>query len=54
MAAEFAIVHPSPDDRRASYEKALAKLQADEVVRRIWRRDHTVWSDSPDEIANRL
>ncbi|MBD3367522.1 MAG: hypothetical protein GF405_05025, partial [Candidatus Eisenbacteria bacterium] len=47
-------VHPSPDDRRASYEKALAKLQADEVVRRIWRRDHTVWSDSPDEIANRL
>jgi transaldolase/glucose-6-phosphate isomerase len=29
-------------------------LGREEVVRRIWSADHTVWSDRPDEIANRL
>jgi glucose-6-phosphate isomerase len=36
------------------FDKVLARLEEDEVIARIWRRDHTVWSDSPDEIANRL
>jgi transaldolase / glucose-6-phosphate isomerase len=28
--------------------------EAEKVVRRIWRKDHTLWGRSPDEISNRL
>jgi glucose-6-phosphate isomerase/transaldolase/glucose-6-phosphate isomerase len=34
--------------------EAVAKLEADDVVSRIWAGDHTVWRDDPDEIENRL
>ena len=29
-------------------------LQEGSIVRRIWRRDHTVWKDDPTEIVDRL
>ena len=32
----------------------LEKLDDDHVVRRIWDRDHTVWSEDPTEITDRL
>ncbi|MFU8891211.1 MAG: glucose-6-phosphate isomerase [Anaerosomatales bacterium] len=32
----------------------LARIGAESVIERIWQRDHTVWSDSPQEIENRL
>jgi glucose-6-phosphate isomerase len=32
----------------------LSKLDALDIVRRIWRRDHTVWKPDPSEITNRL
>ena len=32
----------------------LARLQAEDVVARIWRRDHTVWKPAPTEIEDRL
>lgn len=32
----------------------LEKLKADNLVERIWKHDHTVWKDSPDEIRDRL
>ena len=32
----------------------LAKLDAEDVVARIWDRDHTVWKSDPTEIENRL
>jgi glucose-6-phosphate isomerase len=35
-------------------EATLANLQKQEVVARIWRKDHTVWKPVPEEIANRL
>jgi len=35
-------------------EAALANLQKQEVVARIWRKDYTVWKPDPEEIANRL
>ncbi len=35
-------------------EKALAEVEAERVVPRIWERDHTVWKSDPGEIANRL
>jgi transaldolase/glucose-6-phosphate isomerase len=32
----------------------LARFDQDDTVRRIWRRDHTVWRPDPTEITNRL
>lgn len=32
----------------------LSKLDALDIVGRIWRRDYTVWKPDPSEIANRL
>ncbi len=39
---------------REPVAKRLAALRDDEVPRRIWAFDHTVWKPEPDEIANRL
>lgn len=33
---------------------AVNKLAEEKIVSRIWQKDHTVWSDSPNEITNRL
>ena len=41
-------------DQRAEIEAALAKMEADKVVERIWARDHTIWKPEPTEIVNRL
>ncbi len=35
-------------------DATLEDLERRDVVGRIWRRDHTVWKPSPEEIANRL
>ncbi len=35
-------------------EAALADIHRQDVVRRIWRQDHTVWKPDPAEITNRL
>ena len=35
-------------------EARLAKLDADDVVSRVWRKDYTVWKPEPTEIEDRL
>ncbi len=35
-------------------QKALADLEKERVVKRIWEHDHTVWKPEPTEITNRL
>ena len=35
-------------------EHALDELAERKAVRRVWERDHTLWSDDPTEIADRL
>lgn len=35
-------------------ENALAELRNEQVMPRIWARDHTVWKPEPAEITNRL
>jgi Phosphoglucose isomerase len=42
-----------PDLQRAISARA-EQLDAEEVVRRIWGKDHTVWRDDPTEITDRL
>ncbi|MCY3603603.1 MAG: bifunctional transaldolase/phosoglucose isomerase [Chloroflexi bacterium] len=41
-------------DLTPAVEERLAALRRDEVVRRIWMRDHTVWKPDPAEISDRL
>ena len=41
-------------DLAPAVEDRLAALRRDEVVRRIWMRDHTVWKPDPAEISDRL
>ncbi len=32
----------------------IAKMRKDNIIRRIWNKDHTVWKPEPSEISNRL
>ena len=41
-------------DLAAPVEERLAALRRDEVVRRLWTRDYTVWKRDPAEISDRL
>ncbi len=38
----------------AAVDAALTTLAAQEIVERIWDRDHTVWREDPEEIVDRL
>ena len=35
-------------------ESALAGIEKDNVIERMWRKDHTVWKPDPTEITDRL
>lgn len=37
-----------------SVEEAIKKACEEKVVARVWNKDHTLWSENPDEITNRL
>jgi glucose-6-phosphate isomerase len=39
---------------REAVEAALADLEMNRIVARIWSHDFTLWKSSPDEITNRL
>ncbi len=41
-------------DLAGAVAERLAALRRDEVVRRLWMRDHTVWKPEPAEISDRL
>ncbi len=30
------------------------RLKLEQIIERIWKHDHTVWNENPDEISNRL
>lgn len=35
-------------------EQSIRVLKSNRIIERIWLKDYTVWSNSPDEITNRL
>ncbi len=35
-------------------EHGLEVIQEQDILKRLWKHDHTVWKSKPDEIANRL
>jgi glucose-6-phosphate isomerase len=37
-----------------SVDEAISRMSRDNVVKRIWDHDHTVWKPEPTEITNRL
>lgn len=39
---------------QANLEAGLGELEDQEIMRRIWEQDHTVWKPDPTEISNRL
>jgi len=39
---------------QADVDAALAEVEREQIVARIWKRDHTVWKPQPTEITNRL
>jgi glucose-6-phosphate isomerase len=41
-------------DYQAAVDAAMAEMEADDIIARIWKRDHTVWKPQPTEITNRL
>ena len=43
-----------PGELRPAFDAALAGLDGDAVVRRLWARDWTVWKPEDMEISNRL
>ncbi len=49
-------VHPgvSIGTSISDIEAALVGLDRDDIVGRMWHKDHTVWRPEPAEIANRL
>jgi glucose-6-phosphate isomerase len=50
--SEFSVVNPA--GLEPGLGQALALLEKDAVVRRIWQRDPTVWKPQDVEISNRL
>lgn len=49
---DYLSVHLGP--YHAPVLAALARLEAQRIIPRIWDRDHTVWKPEPAEITNRL
>lgn len=54
-------VYSNPEDitahlgeAEAEVASALDRMEEEEVLSRIWRKDHTVWNPEPKEISNRL
>lgn len=56
MSAEFKVpgIQLNLGNYTGAFKTALDKAKAERIVERIWQRDYTVWSEEPDEIANRL
>ena len=46
--------HSLPSGLAASFEEIGKKLGEQNILRRIWDHDHTVWNPKPTEITNRL
>ena len=54
MPAVLALETSLDHDLTRAVDARLARMDADQVIPRIWRGDHTVWSPDPTEIADRL
>lgn len=44
----------STGDSSKSIDELVKKINQEDIINRIWKKDHTVWSDNPAELSNRL
>ncbi|MEL6823737.1 MAG: transaldolase family protein, partial [Calditrichota bacterium] len=54
LAEKEAIRSSMSSEYRGHVDAALAYMREHDIMSRIWKHDHTVWSDDPTEITNRL
>lgn len=54
LLAQWEPMSVSLGSHDATVRRALEALSRDNVIRRIWAGDHTVWKPDPAEITNRL
>ncbi len=54
MPAVLALETSLDPDLTRAVDARLARMEREELIPRIWRRDHTVWRPDPREIADRL
>lgn len=56
MASEKEVLYPVVNfgSQLRKVKQILAGFEQDNVVNRIWHKDHTVWKTDPTEISNRL
>ena len=41
-------------DYESAFQQCLEELARERVLLRLWQKDHTLWSENPEEIVNRL
>ena len=46
--------HIYPGKLQSSLDKAIEDISTSNVIDRLWKHDHTLWADTPEEITNRL
>lgn len=51
---ETTVFESALGDYQEIVDQALNEIKADEIMRRIWAHDYTVWAADPQEITNRL
>jgi glucose-6-phosphate isomerase len=54
MPGVLALETSLDEDLSRAVDARLATMEREEVIPRIWRRDHTVWGEDPREIEDRL
>jgi transaldolase/glucose-6-phosphate isomerase len=54
LLADWQPMSANLGDYQAAVDEALHDMRANDVMRRIWAHDHTVWKPEPMEITNRL
>lgn len=54
LLADWQPMSANLGDYQAAVDEALNDMRANDVMRRIWAHDHTVWKPEPMEITNRL
>jgi glucose-6-phosphate isomerase len=51
---EVALETALDEELSLAVDRRLGMMERDQIVARIWKRDHTVWREDPHEISDRL
>jgi glucose-6-phosphate isomerase len=54
LMASWQTMSVNLNGHQSTVDTALAEIRDNQIVKRIWQHDHTVWRSDPTEITNRL